>query len=185
MSERLRDTLDVMPRGYFRVFQYGSNMNPERLNSAERLNGKACVVGVARLQGYGIRFDLYSKCNGCAVTDIVTADNEYVLGVLYDVPIRLVIAPAGKRSKMDRIEGALPDRTGNYQRVPVNVAMDKQNVTAVTYAGTDAGRLRFTQKAASQRRVSEEYFGHLRLGAQTFNFPAEYRAYLERQAGIE
>jgi hypothetical protein len=102
-----------MPRGYLKVFQYGSNMNAERLNCPERLNGKARVVGVARLEGYGIRFDLYSRRNRCGVTDIVKAVNEHVLGVLYDVPIRLVVAPEGKQSKMDEFEGARSDGTGN------------------------------------------------------------------------
>ena len=68
-----------MPRGYLKVFQYGSNMNAERLNCPERLNGKARVVGVARLEGYGIRFDLYSQTNKCGVTHIVRAANEHVL----------------------------------------------------------------------------------------------------------
>ncbi len=172
-----------MPRGYLKVFQYGSNMNPERLNSSERLDCKAHIVGVARLEEYGIRFDLYSVGNKCGVTDIVTAETEHVLGVLYDVPIRLVVAPAGKRSKMDEIEGAQPDGTGNYQRNRVNVVVGKRNVSAVTYVGTDAGRRRFIRKTAAERRVSEEYFEHLRLGAQTFRFPPEYRAYLEQQAG--
>lgn len=172
-----------MPRGYLKVFQYGSNMNAERLNCPERLNGKARVVGVARLEGYGIRFDLYSQTNKCGVTDIVRAANEHVLGVLYDVPIRLVVAPTGKRSKMDEVEGARPDGTGNYQRVRLSVEMDKRNVSAVTYVGTDGGKRRFARRTAEEQHVSDEYFEHVRLGSQTFEFPGEYRAYLERQAG--
>lgn len=172
-----------MPRGYLKVFQYGSNMDAERLNCPERLNGKAHVVGVARLEGYGIRFDLYSQRNECGVTDILRAANEHVLGVLYEVPIRLVIAPAGKRSKMDEFEGARPDGTGNYQRVRLSVAVGKRTLRAVTYVGTEAGKRRFARSTAEEQKVSEEYFGHVRLGAQTFEFPQEYRAYLERQAG--
>jgi hypothetical protein len=172
-----------MPRGYLKVFQYGSNMNVERLNGPERLDGKARVVGVARLDGHGIRFDLYSKCNGCAVTDIASGVNEHVLGVLFEVPIRLVIAPAGRRSKMDEFEGALPNGRGNYRRIHVNVTLSKRRMNAVTYVGTDAGRRRFAQMRPEEQRVSEEYFGHLKLGAQTFKFPREYRAYLEQHAG--
>lgn len=172
-----------MPRGYLKVFQYGSNMNAKRLNSPERLNGKARVVGVARLDGYGIGFDLYSESNGCAVTDIASAVNEHVLGVLYEIPIRLVVAPAGKRSKMDEFEGARSDGTGNYHRVRVSVTSGKRSVNAVTYVGTDAGRRRFAQRTTEEQRVSEEYFGHLKLGAQTFEFPQEYQAYLEQHAG--
>jgi len=173
-----------MPRGYLKVFQYGSNMNAERLNCPERLHCTAHIVGVARLEGYGIRFDLYSEGNKCAVTDIVKAVKEHVLGVLYDVPIRLVVAPPGKRSKMDEIEGARPDGTGNYRRVRLTVAMGKQNISAVTYIGTDVGKRRFARRTAEEQQVSKEYFGHLRLGAETFKFPEEYRTYLERQAGL-
>jgi hypothetical protein len=172
-----------MPRGYLTVFQYGSNMDTEHLNSSERLNGKARVVGVARLDGRGIRFDLYSIKSRCGVTDIVTAVNEHVLGVLYDIPIRLVIAPKGKRSRMDEIEGARPDETGNYRRVAVSVVVGARKIDAVTYVGTDAGRRRFAQKTAEEQRVSDDYFGHLMRGAQTFEFPQEYRRYLERLAG--
>src|ERR1700686_518737 len=96
----------TMPKGYVRVFQYGSNMNPARLNSPERLNNKAKKPRVARLDGRGIRFDIYSECNGCGVTDIRESASEYVLGVLYDVPVRLVVPVAGGRSRMDEIEGA-------------------------------------------------------------------------------
>jgi Gamma-glutamyl cyclotransferase, AIG2-like len=129
-----------MPRGYLKVFQYGSNMNAERINSPERLDGKTRVAGVARLDGYGIRFDLYSIRNGCGVTDIAKAANEHVLGVLYEVPIRLVVAPAGRQSKMDEFEGACSNGTGNYLRIRLSVVMGKRNVSAITYIGTDAGR---------------------------------------------
>src|ERR1700681_1911353 len=95
----------VAPR-YIMLFQYGSNMDTGRLNSARRLGGTAEVVGVGRLKGWGIRFDLYSETNRCAVTDIVRSAREHVEGVLYQVPYRLVVSPRGKRSRMDEIEGA-------------------------------------------------------------------------------
>lgn len=174
----------AMPRGYLKVFQYGSNMDAERINCPNRLDGRALVAGVARLDGYGIRFDLYSgQENRCGVTDITEAVNEHVLGVLYDVPIPLVVAPAGRRSRMDEFEGARPDETGNYQRIRLSVAVGKTKISAVTYVGTDQGRRRFVQRTAEEQQVSDEYFGHLRAGVQAFRFPKEYLAYLERQAG--
>jgi hypothetical protein len=89
------------------LFQYGSNMDPNRLNSADRLDGDAEVVGVARLKGWGIRFDLYSGGeNHCGVTDIIPRVREHVEGVLYKVPYRSVVAPRGQRSRMDVVEGA-------------------------------------------------------------------------------
>lgn len=67
-------------------------MDPDRLNSAERLDGAAEVVGVARLNGWGIRFDLYSESNRCGVTDIIPSTREYVEGILFQVPYSLVVS---------------------------------------------------------------------------------------------
>jgi hypothetical protein len=114
-------------------------MNPDRLNARERLNGAAVERGVARLNGWGIRFDLYSITNGCGATDIIQSAPEYVLGILYDVPTRLVIAENQQRSRMDEIERARPDGNGNYQRLTVNVDFHGSNIEAITYAGTRRG----------------------------------------------
>jgi AIG2 family protein len=174
----------TMPKGYVRVFQYGSNMNQDRLNSPERLNKKAKKPRVARLDGWGIRFDLYSKLNGCGVTDIGKAASEYVLGVLYDVPVCLVVPVAGGRSRMDKFEGAVPDGTGNYERIRVTVQeKNGHKISAITYAGTDTGRGRFNRKRAEERQVSQDYFGHLKIGAELFRFPPDYMEYLKEKAG--
>jgi hypothetical protein len=114
-------------------------MNPDRLNARERLNGAAVERGGARLNGWGIRFDLYSITNGCGATDIIQSAPEYVLGILYDVPTRLVIAENQQRSRMDEIEGARPGGNGNYQRLTVNVDFQGSNIEAITYAGTRRG----------------------------------------------
>jgi hypothetical protein len=154
-----------MPRGYLKVFQYGSNMNLERINCAKRLNGKAWFATVALLEKHGVRFDIYSTNSGCGATNIASAENEYVLGVVFDIPIRLVVAPRGKRSRMDRFEGARPDGTGNYKRVWLEVTVGDRSFSAVTYVGTDVGKRRFHERNPIEQQVSEEYFGHLRLGA--------------------
>jgi hypothetical protein len=91
---------------------------------------------VARLNGWGIRFDLYSITNGCGATHIIQSAPEYVLGILYDVPTRLVIAENQQRSRMDEIERARPDGNGNYQRLTVNVDFQGSNIEAITYTGT-------------------------------------------------
>jgi hypothetical protein len=41
------------------LFQYGSNMSSTRLNSTDRLDGAARKVGPAKLEGWGIRFELF------------------------------------------------------------------------------------------------------------------------------
>lgn len=70
-----------MPPRHIMLFQYGSNMNPDRLNGVDRLNGAAEFVGMAKLPGSGIRFDLYSQNNGCGVTDIVPSAGETAAGL--------------------------------------------------------------------------------------------------------
>jgi hypothetical protein len=132
-----------MAQGRILIFQYGSNMDPDRLNSAARLGGAAEVVGAARLPGWGIRFDLYSESNRCAVTDIVPSAEEQVEGVLYRVPYRMVVAPKSQRSAMDRIEGAGLGSRSNYKRRRIWVLRDGKTVEARTYVGTPSGRKRF------------------------------------------
>lgn len=166
------------------LFQYGSNMDPGRLNGTKRLNGAARSPIVARLGGWGIRFDLYSVDNECGVTDIVPKRAEHVVGVLYEVPYRQVVAPRGERSPMDKIEGARRGKRSNYKRIKILVRRKRAAaIKALTYVGTASGRKRYRQKPPAERRVSRRYFNHLLSGARKFKFPAGYVAYLRRKAG--
>jgi hypothetical protein len=165
------------------LFQYGSNMSSRRLNEPSRLNGAAISVGSVVLEGWGVRFDLYSERNGCGVADIVPSQDETVYGVLFEVPRELVIAPDGGRSRMDEIEGARAGASGNYARHLVYVLKGDRNFQAYTYIGTEAGRERFSRMTPEARRVSKEYFEHLLVGAKEFGLPDPYVAYLRRQAG--
>ena len=158
-------------------------MEPGRLNSSDRLAGVARVIGVARLDHWGIRFDLFSAKNDCAVTDIVPTAREHVLGVLYQVPYRTVVAPRGERSRMDIIEGARRGRLSSYKRLKILVRSNGEMVEARTYVGTALGRTRFLRESSENRRVSEDYFEYLLAGARRFNFPQSYVTYLRRQAG--
>ena len=166
-----------------RLFQYGSNMDPERLNGPKRLNGAAHAPVVVRIGGWGVRFDLHSVDNECGVTDIVPKRAEHVVGVLYEVPYRLVVAPRGQRSKMDEIEGAGLGKKSNYKRIKILVRRKRAAIKALTYVGTATGRKRFFQKPPAERRVSRKYFNHLLAGARKFKFPPGYVAYLRRKAG--
>jgi Gamma-glutamyl cyclotransferase, AIG2-like len=172
-----------MARGYVKLFQYGSNMNPTRLNAPQRLDGRAKSIGVARLDGWGIRFDLYSVTNKCAVTDIIPAKDEYVLGVLYDVPIPFVVARRAEPSRMDKIEGVKADGIGNYKRQIIRVTTRGGPVDAITYVGTTVGRKKFVSKTMREKQVSHEYFGNLQAGAKKFRLPKEYKSYLRENAG--
>jgi len=167
------------------LFQYGSNMDPKRLNSPDRLNSAARDPAVARLQGWGVRFDLYSEGNRCAVTDMIPSAREHVEGVLYRVPYGLVVAPRGQRSRMDIIEGAgLGSGRSNYKRQKICVLRDGKKVEARTYVGTVAGRRRFLRQSVEDRRVSADYFEHVLVGARRFHFSERYIAYLRRQARV-
>ncbi|OFW31982.1 MAG: hypothetical protein A3J28_16185 [Acidobacteria bacterium RIFCSPLOWO2_12_FULL_60_22] len=170
-----------MLRGYVRLFQYGSNMDPNRLNAPDRLRGQAKREGTARLDGWGIRFDLFSKPNGSAVTDIVKSQSEHVLGVVYQVPARLICAPPHVRSRMDCIEGAKLDGTGNYEKQRMSVLLNNRPCLVYTYIGTEPGRRRFRSRSKEDRRVSTIYFEYLMRGAR--HFPNDYRAYLKQRAG--
>lgn len=159
------------------LFQYGSNMSPDRLNGPKRLNGQAKVISAARLDGWGIRFDLYSKTNDSAVTDIVPAPGEHVLGVLFELPEKAL-------ATMDKIEGVRADGKGNYQRAKIEVTVmpSGATATAITYVGTEAGRARFLNGSADRQVVKSAYFEHLLAGGRQFNFASDYLRYLSRQA---
>jgi len=185
LNKSLETEMAKFHKGYVGLFQYGSNMSSARLNSPKRLNKRARRPFRARLDAWGIRFDLYSKCNASGVTDIVQVDGEYVMGVVYKVPVRLVYAPTGKRSKMDEIEGTRTDGTGNYQRKRINVVNGRgETIPVVTYIGTEHGTRRFLRRDELDRRVSRTYFSHLLKGAHKFRFADSYISYLQRQAGI-
>src|SRR6266446_3914415 len=109
-----------MAQHYIMLFQYGSNMDPNRLNCADRLDGAAEVIGVARLKSWG-------------VTDIVPSRREHVDGVLYRVPYRKVIAPRGQQSEMDKVEGAGLGERSNYKRQKILVWKDGKKIEARTY----------------------------------------------------
>ena len=158
-----------------KLFQYGSNMSSKRLNSPERLCGKAEFIGIAKLDHYRLVFDLYSECNGCAVSDIVPDPSDQVWGVLCHVSRDLVIAPPEQRSKMDEIEGAKPDCTGNYHRIEIEVQLDTgRTVRSYTYVGTKEGRHRYQEKPPNRQATTQEYVSHILTGAKEHCLPEPY-----------
>lgn len=132
------------------VFQYGSNCSTARLNSAERLQGDATPVGlVETVDNYELRFDVWSTRNNCAAADIVPGGADTVLGVLYEVPDKLMdsdTAPKGRKS-FDAIEG------NGYERRSIRVKrQDGTIVNAVTYV---------VRQPARDLRTSIEYVRHI------------------------
>ena len=88
------------------IWQYGSNMDENRLNSGDRLKGTATFIGLAIKKGYRLSFTHTNKC-GVGTSDILSSNTEdFVIGCLYEIP-------DNKISKLDEIEGV---NSGAYER---------------------------------------------------------------------
>lgn len=88
------------------IFQYGSNLDSERLNSPQRLRGEARYLGLAMTrEPYELGFTVWSEGNGCAAADLVPGGTGPAWGALYEIPDALVRREtAGNRPSMDSIE---------------------------------------------------------------------------------
>lgn len=68
------------------VFQFGSNCTSGRINGPNRLNGSAKALGSAQtVEDFDIAFDVVSKTNGCAASDLIQKPGRKAWGVLYEV----------------------------------------------------------------------------------------------------
>jgi len=68
------------------IFQYGSNSTSARLNGPNRLNGRAKDLGRAQtVEDFDIAFDVVSKTNGCAASDLIQTPGRKAWGVLYEL----------------------------------------------------------------------------------------------------
>jgi len=155
------------------VFQYGSNLDVNRINSAERLGGKAIPLGVAELDGYKIIFNVFSKGNKCAVTNIHKKRHfigkEKIYGVLYKVPDNLL-------GKLDAIEGV---NSLTYQRSNVKVKYKDRSGnlsigSAITYVGATNGLKNFNE--SPYKMISDKYSNFIIAGMQQFKIPRSYQA---------
>lgn len=153
------------------VFQYGSNMSVARLNSADRLNGDAKVVGVARTaEMFDLVFSVWSKSNECAAADLTkSSTGRSVYGVLYDVPDFLLSRDTAKernRKALDTIEG----QGKNYVRAMIDVITnDEANVHALTY---------FVKDPKADLKTSVAYVSHILAGLREHGMPEEYCQYI-------
>jgi AIG2 family protein len=93
-----------------------------RLNSPRRLNGKAKDRGRGQtVEGFDIAFDVFSKTNGCAASDLVQTPGRKAWGVLYEVPDAAF-------ETLKKVEGPL------YEEKPILVTDDKdQEQNATTF----------------------------------------------------
>jgi len=150
------------------VWQYGSNMDEDRLNSGARLGGAAKFVGLAIKRGYRLAFTHTNKC-GVGTADIVESSPEdFVIGCLYEIPESIM-------HKLDRIEGV---NSGAYKRqcdfivvkLGKNLEHTSERVVAQIYVvvqkeenpKTDGDYANHILKGIKERRMGEGYFNKVR-----------------------
>lgn len=153
------------------VFQYGSNLSEERLNSTERLNGSATKIGIVYTTiNYELDFNIWSKTNKCAVANLIPCKGRRIWGVLYSIPDDRVFRAKCKEGikSLDKIEGE-----GNtYQRELIHVAFPngkKVTDTVITYLGIN-GEMGL--------KTSMEYVTHIINGLNTNDIPQDYVNYV-------
>ena len=139
-------------------FAYGSNMDPAQM--AERCPG-ARLLGPARLDGWRLTFDRYSKKWKGYVADVVPAPSTATWGVLWEVT-------AAHLKTLDRCEGVA---NGAYRREDVMVrAGDGSLAGAVAYV---------VCKPGPPGPPSPAYLEHLPRGARAAKLPQWYVRFLE------
>lgn len=151
------------------IFQYGSNMSSERLNSADRLNGDARSQGLAITSGnYDLDFTVWSKTNNCAAADIISGGRQ-LYGVLYEIPDDLLKREtAGDRKSLDSIEG----KGINYKRQTIQVSL-------LTDPDTPINAWTYTViNKTNEFKTELPYVHHILQGLREHNAPLEYIEYV-------
>lgn len=150
------------------VFQYGSNIHPDRLNTDERLRGDARLVCAAHtVEPYEMEFSTWSEGNSCAAANIVPGSGHQIWGSIFEVPDELMSRETvvGRKS-MDGIEGK------NYRRIRVQVQRRETEVIeeVTTYVVVTRSK---------NIRTSGEYSGHIINGLTFIQAPADYVEYVK------
>jgi gamma-glutamylcyclotransferase (GGCT)/AIG2-like uncharacterized protein YtfP len=151
------------------VFQFGSNMSTQRLNSKDRLCGDARPIGLVCTVGqYSLGFTVWSQSNNCAAGDLVRACGRHVWGVLYEIPDELLARKtAGNRRSLDAIEGSLYKRRKIKIYKPDN---PKKVLTVWTYTVINKQQGLLT---------SRDYVTHILNGLHEHKAPKEYIAHVK------
>ncbi len=150
------------------VFQYGSNAMVPRLNGPKRLRGHAQDLGRAcTVDDYDIAFDVYSQTNGCAASDLITADDQKAWGVLYDIPDEFIRGNRKDKQKtLADIEGPryeettirVRDHEGNEQEVITFVVKENERQRDLA---TSAAYVSWIVYGLRAHAVPEEYIDHV------------------------
>ena len=155
------------------IFQFGSNMSQERINSGERLNGTAQFVDTAwTVEDFEFEFSVWSKSNSCAAANLARGRGCKIWGVLYEVHLQRVCGPieSGMGKSLDRIEG----EGVNYLREKIDVqrCSDGKIVNAETYLAL---------KPQSGIQTSLHYIQHILDGLREHSAPADYIEYVRKR----
>ena len=152
------------------IFQYGSNLSSERLNSHQRLRGDARVISVARtVKPYHFCFPVWGGINGCAAAGILPGGDRPVWGVVYEIPHELVV----RNSIIDRptLDG-IEDEGRDYDRGPVDLIFrDGQAPEEIVHT--------YHPRAPRDTLLTEwHYVAHILQGAREHGLPCDYQQYL-------
>lgn len=153
------------------VFQYGSNMLSDHINSPNRLQGDACPYGIAyTADDYELEFTIWSRMNKCAAANIFPGLGRKIWGVVYMIPDYLISREtAGSRKSLDAIEG----ESQNYKRTSI----------AIRYAdGRPVEEDVITYIALYRRtgiKTSFEYANQIISGLHEFNVSEDYIEYVK------
>jgi hypothetical protein len=158
------------------VFQYGSNLDAERLNGLSRLRGDARVIGKAVTQDdYEFVFDIWSESEGGhAAADIVSGSGRRIWGVIYEVPDYLMsrkMANAKGRKSFDEVEG----EGSNYERTQIRLNWPDGRPVAkpvITYIG---------KNRRTGIKTTAEYVRHILKGLAEHRLPRDYEEYVRNR----
>jgi hypothetical protein len=162
------------------LFEYALDMDPDRLNRPDRLNGAAFVYGPAVLQGYRLVFeglDTHGHLHASLAPVSQDMPETGVWGVLYRVPVRLSRAEAGDIALLDKVHD--PD-TFVAEQVSVREPYRRREIVCLTYIATRTTRQQVAQLPVHERVPQPAYLKHLLQVARRQRLPGRYLATLER-----
>jgi len=146
------------------VFQYGSNCDIQRLNSAGRLGGAATPIGKAQtVEDFEITFDVWSIRNNCAAADLVRSRNTKAWGILYEIPDDRIDGPTRSvgRKTLAQIEGP------SYEKKLIEVKAEGETHWAITFVVKEKERI-------SGKATSAKYVSHIVKGLRDHGVSEEY-----------
>ena len=142
------------------VFQYGSNCTTARLNGPNRLKGLAKDLGRAQtVEDFDIAFDVVSKTNGCAASNLIQTPGRKAWGVLYELSKKDL-------EKLRKIEGPryeeksirVSDKKGKKRKAKTFVVREKDRRDGLA---TSAAYISWIIYGLRDHGVPEDWITHV------------------------